>query len=81
MVELNKKAGSTDNSGFAPMMHTHKLISKMDSGPFKKGELVVCFIAHWDSKYAVWDNSYGHHNKYKCYSKQELHDTFDELSD
>lgn len=79
MVKINQKEGSQGKEGFLPTMWTHILKVKKDATPFQEGETVTCYIAEYDNKrFAVWDFSYQHHNKYKVFSFDELNDTFDE---
>lgn len=81
MVTINKQEGSIGKDGsFLPVMRTHILKVNKDSGPFKEGDTVKCYVARFhDGQFAVWDIDWRHHNNYKAYSETDLHDTFNEL--
>lgn len=80
MVQLHSKNFYVGKGGeIVPTMHRHMLLVLKDSGPFKENEELPCFIAQYGpDQFAVWWSHWEHHNKYKCFTQSELHDTFQE---
>lgn len=81
MVKINKKDGGMAKDGtFSPVMWRHVLDVIATIGPFVEGERVTCYVAEYnDNRFAVWDVDFRHHNKYKVFSENELHATFNEV--
>lgn len=68
------------DGSYSPTMWRHVLDVLKDAGEFISGEQVTCFITEYDNKrFAVWDVDFHFHNKYKVFSEEELHATFNEV--
>lgn len=80
MVQLRNKSLHIGKGGeVVPEMYRHQLLVLQDAGPFKKNEELPCFIAQYGpDQFAVWWSHWEHHNKYKCFTLKELHETFEE---
>lgn len=79
MVQIKNSETYVSNGQVVPIMHQHVLKCLKSSKQFNEGETVSCFISKYQNdRFAVWDASWLHHNKYEVFSKDELHETFEE---
>lgn len=80
MVTLHKPEVIVTKGEAMPVMNKHSLTFKKPFIGFSAGDKVDCFIQKFhDGRFAVWDSSWLHHNRYGVItSEKELHDTFDE---
>lgn len=62
-----------------PIMHQHNLTCIKSTKQFTEGETIKCYVAKYsNNRFAVWDCSWLHHNKYEVFNESELHDIFNE---
>lgn len=81
MVKMNTPEVVVTKGEIIPIMHQHQLTVTKQSKQFTLGESLKCFVAKYSNgRFAVWDCSWLHHNKYEVFSEAELHETFSELS-
>ena len=79
MVTINSTQVIVGKDGFTPVMHQHNLKCLQSTRKFTEGENLKCYVAKYaDSRFAVWDASWLHHNKYEVFTERELHEVFEE---
>ena len=80
MVTINPKEVIIGKDGITPVMRQHTLKCVQTTGTFFDGKTTKCFVAEFtDGRFAVWDASHLHHNKYEVFTEQDLHACFEEL--
>lgn len=80
MVTINKMEVYIGKDGVTPVMYQHNLNVLKTTKPFIEGETIRCYVSKYSNgRFAVWDVDFHHHNKYKVFSEEELHATFNEV--
>ncbi len=79
MVKINATEVIVGKDGITPIMHQHNLTVQKSTKQFTEGETVKCYVGKYDgNRFAVWDCSWLHHNKYEVFTGEELHESFEE---